>query len=77
MIMEDIPAKAGKDPAFKNAREHSDCDNARVAATTVMKQVIMGMMKEDTQFLKHFMDNPDFKQFVINSSFGVVCKRKG
>jgi len=74
MITVDIPAKAGEDPAFRNAREHSDRDNARVEYTAAVKRVIMGMMKDDTQFFKHFMDNPDFKRFVINSSFDVAYR---
>ncbi|MCY4331703.1 MAG: type I restriction endonuclease subunit R [Cyanobacteria bacterium MAG CAR1_bin_15] len=76
MITEDIPAKAGKDPAFKNAREYSDRDNARVEYTAAVKRVIMAMMKDDIQFFKYFMDNPDFRQFVIKSSFGVAYGRK-
>ena len=74
MITVEIPAKAGEDPAFRNAREHSDRDNARVEYTAAVKRVIMGMMKDDTQFFKHFMDNPDFKRFVINSSFDVAYR---
>ena len=61
MITEHIPAQAGKDPAFRNAREHSDRDNARVEYTAAVKRVIIRMMKDNTQFFKHFMDNPDFK----------------
>ena len=76
MITEDIPAKAGKDPAFKNAREYSDRDNARVEYTAAVKRVIMAMMKDDIQFFKYFMDNPGFKQFVIKSSFDVAYGRK-
>ena len=77
MITEHIPAQAGKDPAFRNAREHSDRDNARVKYTAAVRRVIMGMMKDDTQFFKHFMDNPDFKQFVINTSFDVAYRGNG
>ena len=77
MITEHIPAQAGKDPAFRNAREHSDRDNARVEYTAAVKRVIIRMMKDDTQFFKHFMDNPDFKQFVINASFDVAYRGRG
>ena len=76
MITEEIPVKAGKDPAFRNAREHSDRDNARVEYTAAVSRVIMGIMKDDTQFFKHFMDNPDFRQFVINASFDVAYRGK-
>ncbi|KKZ14817.1 MAG: DEAD/DEAH box helicase, partial [Candidatus Synechococcus spongiarum 142] len=76
MITEDIPVKVGNDPAFKNAREHSDRDNARVEYTAAVNRVIMGIMKDDTQFFKHFMDNPDFRQFVINASFDVAYRGK-
>ena len=76
MITEDIPVKVGNDPAFKNAREHSDRANARVEYTAAVNRVIMGIMKDDTQFFKHFMDNPDFRQFVINASFDVAYRGK-
>ena len=36
----------------------------------------MDLTKDDAQFLKHFMDKPDFQQFVINSGFGVASRRK-
>ena len=72
MITVEIPAKVIEDPAFKNAKEHSDRDNARVEHTAALRRVMTDIMKDDTQFFKHFMDNPDFKQFVSNASFNVA-----
>ena len=77
MITVEIPAKVMEDPAFKNAKEHSDRDNARVEHTAALRRVMTDIMKDDTQFFKHFMDNPDFKQFVSNASFNVAYGDKG
>ena len=77
MITEEIPAKVMEDPVFKNAREHSDRENARVERTAALQQVIMNITKDHTQFFNHFMDNPGFKRFVSNSSFDVAYRGKG
>ena len=76
MITVDIPAKVMADHKFRNAKEHSDPENVRVEHNAAVNRIIMDITKDDTQFLKHFMDNPDFKQFVINSSFDVAYKGK-
>jgi len=62
MITVDIPAKVMEDHKFRNAKEHSDPENVRVEHNAAVNRVIM--------------DNPDFKQFVINSSFDVAYRRK-
>ena len=38
---------------------------------------MVDIMKDNTQFFKHFMDNPDFKRFVSNSSFDMAYGDKG
>ena len=74
MITQDIPAKVMEDTRFRNAKQHSDRDNARIEHTAAINRVIMGITKDDTQFLKHFMDNPDFKRFVTSSSFNMAYR---
>ena len=76
MITVDIPSKVAKDTAFKNARKNSDQENARVEHDKALQAVMTGIMKDDAQIFKHFMDNPDFRRFVSAASFDLAYKGK-
>ena len=74
MITVDIPSKVAADTAFKNARKNSDRENARVEHGRALQAVMTGIMKDDAQFFKQFMDNPDFKSFVSKTCFDLASK---
>ena len=76
MITVDIPSKVAKDSAFKNARKNSDQENARVEHDKALQAVMTGIMRDDAQLFKHFMDNPDFRRFVSAASFDLAYKGK-
>ena len=77
MITVEIPNKVMEDSKFRNAKEHSDRENARIEHNAAVQRVIFGIAKDDTQFFKYFSDEPDFKRFVVNSSFGLAYGGKG
>ena len=72
MITETIPAMVAEDTAFKNARKNSDRENARIEHDRALGRVMMGIMKDDTELFRQFMDNPDFKRWLGGVVFEVA-----
>ena len=77
MVTVDIPAMVAEDAAFKNARENSDRENARVEADNALQRAVLGIMNDDTQLFKQFADNPDFKRWLGETVFGLVYEQAG
>ena len=72
MITETIPAMVAEDTAFRNARKNSDRENARIEHDRALGRVMMGIMKDDTELFRQFMDNPDFKRWLGGVVFEVA-----
>ena len=72
MITVDIPARVAMDTAFKNARENSDRENARVEHDRVLGRVMTNIMKDDTELFRQFVDNHDFKRWLRDTVFGLA-----
>ena len=64
MITVDIPGMVAEDTAFKNARENSDRENARIEHDKALGRVMTGIMKDDTELFRQFSDNEDFKRWL-------------
>ena len=77
MITETIPAMVAEDTAFQNARKNSDRENARIEHDRALGRVMMGIMKDDTELFKQFMDNPDFKRWLGGVVFEVAYEGVG
>ena len=63
-ITETLPARVGENAAFRNAREHSDRQNARIELDRVLGSVVTERMNDETELFKQFMDNRDFRQWL-------------
>ncbi len=74
LITETIPSRVAQDTAFKNAQENSDRENARIEHDNALLRVMMAVMKDDTQLFKKFMDDPDFKSWVSDTSFRLAYR---
>ena len=72
MITEDIPAKVAEDNAFRNARQNSDRENARIEHDKALGQVMVSIMKDDTQLYQQFEDNEDFRRWVGQKVFSLT-----
>ena len=68
MITVDIPGMVAEDTAFRNARENSDRENARIEHDKALGRVMTSIMKDDTELFRQFVDNEDFKRWL-----GGVC----
>ena len=69
MITETIPARVVKDTAFRNARDNSDPENARIEHDRALRRVMTAIMQDDTQLYKAFVDDADFGRWVSDSVF--------
>ena len=72
LITETIPARVAADTAFRNARQNSDKQNARIEHDKALLRVMTSLMKDDTTLFKHFMDNDSFKRWLTDRSFGIA-----
>ena len=72
LITETIPARVALDSAFKNARENSDEQNARIEHERALRDVMTALMRDDTVLFKQFMDNPGFKRWMTDTVFALT-----
>ena len=77
MITETIPAKVAQDTAFRNARENSDRENARIEHDRALARVMTSIMKDDTELFKQFVDNTDFKRWLGDTVFRLAYAQAG
>ena len=77
LITETIPAKVAEDTAFKNARQNSDKENARIEHDKALVRVMTSVMKDDTELFKQFMDNASFKRWMSDAVFGLAYEQAG
>ena len=75
MITETIPFRVAQDAAFKNARQNSDQDNARIEHGKVLTRVMTALIKDDAELFKQFMDNDSFKRWMTETVFTLACLR--
>jgi len=71
-ITEEIPPKVAADPAYQNALRNSDKQNARIEHDAALKRVVIGMMQDDTELFKQFMDNEGFRRWMTDTVFGLT-----
>ena len=73
LITKTIPAKVAADAAFRNARENSDDANARIEHDKALARIVTGMVNDDAELFKQFMDNEDFKRWMTTIVFERAC----
>ena len=52
----EIPAKVSADSAYRNAKENSDRQNARIEHDQAVARVMNGVLRDDMQLCKEFKD---------------------
>ena len=72
LITETIPARVAADSAFRNARQNSDRQNARIEDDKALLCVTTAVMHDDTELFKQFMDNASFKRWLTDTVFSLV-----
>jgi type I restriction enzyme, R subunit len=69
LITQDIPARVSADPAYQNAREHSDRQNARIEHDSALRRVVLALLQDDTELFKQFMNNEGFRRWLTDTVF--------
>ena len=69
---EEIPAKVAGDTAYRNARENSDRQNARIEHDEALKRVMTAVLNDDMQLFKQFTDNEGFRRWLTDNVFGLT-----
>lgn len=75
LIATEIPDKAAANPAYQNAKQNSDKQNARIEHDKALAGVIVGLMKDDTEPFKQFSNNPKFKRWLTDTIFSATYDR--
>ncbi|GAA1089907.1 type I restriction endonuclease subunit R [Pseudonocardia alni] len=75
-ITTEIPEKVLSDKDYANARANNDEDNAKLALNAALQKVMQGMLRDETQLFKQFVDNPDFKTWLTDAVFRSTYDKK-
>ena len=77
LIIETIPARVAADTAFRNARQNSDRQNARIEHDKALMRVMTAVMRDDTELFKQFVDNASFKRWLTDTVFSLAYEPAG
>ena len=69
LISEAIPKQVAANSAYRNAELNSDSQNARIEHDSVLRDVVISMMKDDQQLFKLYMDNPGFRRWMTDTVY--------
>lgn len=72
LIGTEIPNKVAANAAYQNAKQNSDKQNARIEHDKALGNVIIGLMKDDTELFKQFSDNPEFRRWLADTIFSAT-----
>ena len=60
------------DTAYKNARQNSDRQNARIEHDKALARVMTAVLKDDTELFKQFSDNDSFRRWMTDTVFALT-----
>jgi type I restriction enzyme, R subunit len=72
LITEDIPSRVAADTAYQNAKKNSDRQNARIEHDKALLRVMTGVLNDDTELFRQFMDNPAFQRWMREMVFDLT-----
>jgi type I restriction enzyme R subunit len=72
LITVDIPAQVKADAAYRNARQNSDKQNARIEHDKALVRVMTAVLKDDTELFKQFSDNESFRKWMADTIFALT-----
>lgn len=67
--LEELPVRLQADEAFVNAILNSNKETAMQQFSKSMMMIAIQMLKENTEFTRNYLDNPDFMNFVNQRVF--------
>lgn len=72
LITKEIPAQVAADIAYKNAKQYSDRQNARIEHDKALARVMTAVLKDDTELFKQFSDNDSFRRWMTDTVFALT-----
>ena len=72
LITEEIPHKVDADTAYRNARENSDEQNARIEHDRALRTVMTAILSDDAQLFRLYSDNESFKRWLTDTIFDLT-----
>ena len=72
LITEEIPVSVAADTSYRNASLNSDRQNARIECDNALSRVITGLLTDDTELFKQFMDNDSFRNWLQETVFNLT-----
>ena len=63
--------------AYQNARHGSDKQNAGIEHDKALERFVVGLMRDDTELFKQFMDNESFRRWLTDTVFNLTYEQPG
>ncbi|MDR0306526.1 MAG: DEAD/DEAH box helicase family protein [Chitinispirillales bacterium] len=73
----EIPAMVLKDKTYRNAMKNADKQEARTESDRVLKDIIFGIMADNTELFKQYSDNPAFRKWLSDMVFTTTYNKEG
>jgi type I restriction enzyme R subunit len=70
-LTEDIAPKVAADSAYRNAKRNTP-NAAAIEFDRALGKVMLGLLNDDTELYKQFMQNESFKRFVTDTVYGLT-----
>src|SRR5665811_2124563 len=77
LITEDIPNRVAEDKAYRNAKQNSDKENARIEHDKALARVMTALLKDDTDLFKYFVDDESFRRWLSDMVFAQTYEKSG
>lgn len=75
LITKEIPEKVAAYKVYRNARQNSDKQNARIEHDKALARVMVGLMRDGTELFKQFSDNDSFRRWLADMVFGMTYEK--
>ncbi|NEP79541.1 MAG: hypothetical protein F6K39_16040 [Okeania sp. SIO3B3] len=70
-----MPEKVREDREYQNARNYSNPQNAKLTFENKFNQEFRHFIQEHTEEYSQFIDNKNFRGWLINTLFHLECDR--
>ena len=73
--LEELPERLAVDVSFVNAAHNSNRETAMKQCANSLIMIVAGMLNENTEFCRYYLDNPDFMNAINQRVFEAVYSR--
>lgn len=74
-LFEDLPADVAKDEEYRNARQHSDRQNARITHERKVTDAFQNIIFDQTALYRLYTDNDEFRRWLLEALFRMDYER--